>query len=50
MSLFAVEVENLTKRFGDFCAVDSLNFKVDAAKSSVCSDPMARASPRSSVC
>jgi ABC-2 type transport system ATP-binding protein len=29
MTLFAVEVENLTKRFGDFCAVDSLNFKVD---------------------
>jgi len=29
MSLSAVEVENLTKRFGDFCAVDSLNFKVD---------------------
>jgi ABC-2 type transport system ATP-binding protein len=24
----AVEVENLTKRFGDFCAVDSLNFQV----------------------
>jgi ABC-2 type transport system ATP-binding protein len=29
MSVSAVEVENLTKRFGDFCAVDSLNFKVD---------------------
>jgi len=29
MMPFAVEVENLTKRFGDFCAVDSLNFKVD---------------------
>jgi ABC-2 type transport system ATP-binding protein len=29
MTKFAVEVENLTKRFGDFCAVDSLNFKVD---------------------
>src|SRR5580700_6210591 len=29
MSSFAVEVENLTKRFGDFCAVDRLNFKVD---------------------
>jgi ABC-2 type transport system ATP-binding protein len=28
MILFAVEVENLTKRFGDFCAVDSLNFNV----------------------
>ena len=28
MSAFAVEVENLTKRFGDFCAVDSLNFNV----------------------
>ena len=28
MTPFAVEVENLTKRFGDFCAVDSLNFKV----------------------
>ncbi len=24
-----VEVENLTKRFGDFCAVDSLSFKVN---------------------
>jgi ABC-2 type transport system ATP-binding protein len=24
----AVEVENLTKRFGDFCAVDALNFNV----------------------
>ena len=29
MSQYAVEVENLTKRFGDFCAVNSLNFKVD---------------------
>jgi ABC-2 type transport system ATP-binding protein len=29
MTPFAVEVENLTKRFGDFCAVDSLSFKVD---------------------
>jgi len=29
MTAFAVEVENLTKRFGDFCAVDGLNFKVD---------------------
>src|SRR5271155_1281074 len=28
MTPFAVEVENLTKRFGDFCAVDSLSFKV----------------------
>jgi ABC-2 type transport system ATP-binding protein len=27
--MFAVEVENLTKRFGDFCAVDHLNFKVE---------------------
>src|ERR1700733_3630975 len=26
---FAVEVENLTKRFGDFVAVDSLNFNVE---------------------
>ncbi len=26
--MFAVEVENLTKRFGDFCAVDNLNFTV----------------------
>ena len=25
----AIEVENLTKRFGDFCAVDSLNFAVE---------------------
>ena len=24
-----VDVENLTKRFGDFCAVDALNFSVD---------------------
>jgi ABC-2 type transport system ATP-binding protein len=29
MTAFAVEVENLTKRFGDFCAVDNLNFKVN---------------------
>jgi ABC-2 type transport system ATP-binding protein len=28
MSEFAVEVQNLTKRFGDFCAVDALNFTV----------------------
>jgi ABC-2 type transport system ATP-binding protein len=28
MTPSAVEVENLTKRFGDFCAVDSLSFKV----------------------
>jgi ABC-2 type transport system ATP-binding protein len=27
--MFDVEVENLTKRFGDFCAVDALNFTVD---------------------
>jgi ABC-2 type transport system ATP-binding protein len=27
--MFAVEVENLTKRFGDFTAVDNLNFTVD---------------------
>ena len=27
--MFAVEVENLTKRFGDFVAVDHLNFKVE---------------------
>ena len=26
--MFAVEVENLTKRFGDFLAVDHLNFSV----------------------
>jgi ABC-2 type transport system ATP-binding protein len=29
MSVFAIEVENLTKRFGSFCAVDNLSFKVD---------------------
>jgi ABC-2 type transport system ATP-binding protein len=29
MTSFAVEVENLTKRFGNFCAVDNLSFKVD---------------------
>src|SRR5476651_2619792 len=28
MTPFAVEVENLTKRFGDFCAVDALEFSV----------------------
>jgi ABC-2 type transport system ATP-binding protein len=27
--MFAVEVNNLTKRFGDFCAVDNLNFTVN---------------------
>src|SRR3984957_8796180 len=27
--MFDVEVQNLTKRFGDFCAVDSLNFNVE---------------------
>ncbi len=27
--MFDVEVENLTKRFGDFVAVDSLNFTVE---------------------
>jgi ABC-2 type transport system ATP-binding protein len=27
--MFDVEVRNLTKRFGDFCAVDSLNFNVE---------------------
>jgi len=27
--MFAVEVENLTKRFGDFCAVDALSFAVE---------------------
>jgi len=27
--MFAVEVNNLTKRFGDFCAVDNLNFSVN---------------------
>jgi ABC-2 type transport system ATP-binding protein len=29
MTAFAVEVENLTKRFGDFCAVDGINFSVE---------------------
>lgn len=29
MTPSAVEVENLTKRFGDFCAVNSLNFHVN---------------------
>jgi ABC-2 type transport system ATP-binding protein len=29
MTPFAVEVKDLTKRFGDFCAVDHLNFTVD---------------------
>jgi ABC-2 type transport system ATP-binding protein len=28
----AVEVENLTKRFGDFCAVDHLNFAVETGE------------------
>jgi ABC-2 type transport system ATP-binding protein len=28
VSMFAVEVENLAKRFGDFCAVDGLSFSV----------------------
>jgi ABC-2 type transport system ATP-binding protein len=28
-NMFAVEVENLTKRFGDFVAVDALNFSVE---------------------
>jgi ABC-2 type transport system ATP-binding protein len=32
MTPFAVEVKNLTKRFGDFCAVDSLNFTVDSGE------------------
>ena len=27
--MFDVEVENLTKRFGDFVAVDALNFTVE---------------------
>jgi ABC-2 type transport system ATP-binding protein len=30
--MLAVEVENLTKRFGDFCAVDRLTFHVDAGE------------------
>jgi ABC-2 type transport system ATP-binding protein len=30
--MFAVEVENLTKRFGDFCAVDHLNFNVQTGE------------------
>src|SRR5665213_851099 len=32
MTPLAVEVENLTKRFGDFCAVDALNFTVDSGE------------------
>jgi ABC-2 type transport system ATP-binding protein len=27
--MFDVEVENLTKRFGDFCAVEALSFNVN---------------------
>jgi ABC-2 type transport system ATP-binding protein len=27
--MFDVEVDHLTKRFGDFCAVDTLSFNVD---------------------
>src|SRR5580693_4764828 len=30
--MFAVEVENLSKRFGDFTAVDQLNFSVDVGE------------------
>jgi ABC-2 type transport system ATP-binding protein len=30
--MFAVEVENLTKRFGDFCAVDHISFTVPEAE------------------
>jgi ABC-2 type transport system ATP-binding protein len=30
--MFAVEVENLTKRFGDFVAVDRLNFSVESGE------------------
>jgi ABC-2 type transport system ATP-binding protein len=30
--MFAIEVENLTKRFGDFCAVDHVSFNVAEAE------------------
>ena len=33
MTMFAIEVENLTKRFGDFCAVDGLSFYVNQRRS-----------------
>jgi HlyD family secretion protein len=50
MTMFAVEVENLTKRFGDFCAVDHLNFNVENGEIFGCSGPTARANRRSSAC
>jgi hypothetical protein len=39
----AIEAEGLTKRFGDFVAVDDVSVAWGAAKSSACSAPTAAA-------
>ena len=49
-TMFDIEVENLTKRFGDFVAVDALNFSVEHGEVLACSVRTARANPRLSAC
>ncbi len=44
--MFDVEVENLTKRFGDFCAVDALSFTVEHGEVFGLLGRMAQGSPR----
>ena len=44
--MFDVEVENLTKRFGEFCAVDGLSLPWTTAKSSAFWVPTAQANRR----
>jgi len=41
----AIKVENLTKKFGDFTAVDGISFSVKPESCSGSSGPTARARP-----
>ena len=46
----AIEVDGLTKRFGDFTAVDAISFSVNQGEVFGLLGPMARASPPSFAC
>ena len=45
----AILVDHITKKYGDFTAVDDVSFACSRVRSSACSVRMAQANPRSSV-
>jgi ribosome-dependent ATPase len=45
MATIAIEAQGLTMRFGDFTAVDHVDFRIRAARSSAFSAPTAAARP-----